>query len=77
MNTTITANQKLQKSEERLRQSEARLQAAADLVGLARYSWDPQTNALEWDARIKAIWGLPADAEINYDLWRVSVWKLC
>ena len=35
------------RSEEALRQSEARLQAAADLIGLARYSWNPQTNALD------------------------------
>jgi PAS domain S-box-containing protein len=58
---------------EALRQSEARLQAAVDLVGLARYAWNPQTNALDWDARLKGIWGLPADAEVTYDIWRRGV----
>jgi PAS domain S-box-containing protein len=59
--------------EEALRQSEARLQAAADLVGLAHYSWNPQTNALDWDARLRAICGLPADAHVDYEVWRSAV----
>jgi peroxiredoxin len=61
------------RSEEALRQSEARLQAAADLIGLARYSWNPQTNALDWDARLRAMWGLPADAQVDYEVWRSPV----
>jgi PAS domain S-box-containing protein len=47
-----------------------RLQAAVDLVGLGLYAWDPQTNALEWDARTRAIWGLPPDAPVDYETWR-------
>jgi transcriptional regulator with XRE-family HTH domain len=46
----------------------AQLQAAVDLLGLARYSWNPQTNALTWDARLKAIWGLPPDIEPDYEI---------
>ena len=41
-----------------MRQSEARLQAAIDLVGLCPYAWDPATGALEWNDRLRAIWGL-------------------
>ena len=59
--------------EEELRQSEARLRAAADLVGLARYSWNPQTNALDWDARMRAMWGLPRDAHVDYEVWRSAL----
>jgi PAS domain S-box-containing protein len=55
---------------EALLQSEARLQAAVDLLGLGLYAWDPQTNALQWDARMKAMWGLPADAHIDYVVWQ-------
>jgi PAS domain S-box-containing protein len=55
------------RAETALRESEARLQAAVDLVGLALYSWDPRTNALEWDTRVKAMWGLPPDAQVDYD----------
>lgn len=55
-------------SEQRLRESEARLQAAADLVGLGCYSWNPQTNSLDWDARVKAMWGLPPEADVDYEM---------
>jgi PAS domain S-box-containing protein len=58
---------------ERLRASEARLKAATELVGLSLYSWDPQTGALEWDARLKTIWGLPPDAHIDADLFMSGV----
>jgi PAS domain S-box-containing protein len=50
---------------ERIEKSEARLEAAIDLVGLSPYSWNPATGALEWDARLKAVWGLPADAHVD------------
>jgi PAS domain S-box-containing protein len=50
-----------------------RLQAAVGLLGLGLYAWDPRTNALDWDARIKAIWGLPPDAPIDYDVWRARI----
>jgi PAS domain S-box-containing protein len=43
----------------RLERNEARLRAASDLVGLGVYSWDPQTDSLEWDTRLLAMWGLP------------------
>jgi PAS domain S-box-containing protein len=65
--------QRLHDSEEALRRSEARLQAAADLLGLGLYAWDPHTNAVEWDGRVKAIWGLPADARVDYETWRRGV----
>ena len=43
-----------------LHEIDARLQAAIALVGLSPYTWDPVTGALDWDARLKAMWGLPA-----------------
>ncbi|MEA2840998.1 MAG: hypothetical protein QOF41_2328, partial [Methylobacteriaceae bacterium] len=58
---------------ERLRKSEARLQAAVDLVGLSPYTWDPATGALEWDARLKAMWGLPPDAYVDHDIWQSAI----
>src|SRR5258705_4957352 len=57
----------------RLRESEARLQAAVDLVKLGRYAWNPQTNELQWDDTLKAMWGLPAGAPVDYDVWRTCV----
>jgi PAS domain S-box-containing protein len=56
-----------------LRESEARLQAAVDLVGLGLYRWTPATDALEWDARVKAMWGLPPHALIDQQVWLAGI----
>lgn len=58
---------------QRVRESEARLQAAVDLVKLGRYAWNPQTNELQWDDTLRAMWGLPAGAPVDYDAWRSCV----
>ena len=46
-------------------QAEGRLHAAIDLIGLSPYAWNPGTGALEWDARLKAMWGLPPEAHVD------------
>jgi PAS domain S-box-containing protein len=56
-----------------LRESEARLQAAVNLVNLGRYSWNPQTNELQWDDTLKGMWGLPADAPVDYAMFLAAV----
>ena len=50
-----------------------RLQAAVDLLCLGLYAWDPQTNALEWDAQMRAIWGLPPDAHVDHGVWHERI----
>ncbi len=71
---TITTDISARKrAETRLQASEARLQAAVDLVGLSAYSWDPQTGVLDWDARLKALWGLPPDAHIDKQVWLTAI----
>lgn len=57
----------------RLRESEARLQSAISLVGLGCYSWNPQTNALEWDDRLRAMWGIAPREIVDYETWRAGV----
>ena len=59
--------------ENRLRESEARLRAAIDLVKLGLYSWDPATNELEWDETVKAMWGIPPEGAIDWDRARAAV----
>ncbi|WP_198029444.1 GAF domain-containing protein [Bradyrhizobium sp. WSM3983] len=61
------------RAQQQLHESEARLQAAVDLVKLGRYAWNPQTNELQWDGRLRAMWGLPAGAPIDYEVWRAGV----
>ena len=56
-----------------LREREAQLRAATELVGLSSYSWDPQTDELRWDAQLKAIWGLPADARVTAQIWMDAI----
>ncbi|RYF98038.1 MAG: hypothetical protein EON94_13855, partial [Caulobacteraceae bacterium] len=51
----------------------ARLKAAVQLVGLSSYVWDPQTGALQWDERLKALWDLPADAAPDELLWMQGI----
>ena len=58
---------------DRVRASEARLQAAVDLVGLALYSWNPVANTLEWDDRLRAIWGLPPGAPVGIETFLAGV----
>ncbi|WP_265441256.1 PAS domain-containing hybrid sensor histidine kinase/response regulator [Bradyrhizobium sp. SEMIA] len=57
----------------RLRESEARLQAAVDLVKLGRFAWNPQTNELQWDDTLRAMWGVAAGAPVDYEVWRSGV----
>jgi PAS domain S-box-containing protein len=52
-----------------LREIEARLLSAIDLVGLSPYTWNPVTGALDWDARLKAMWGLPPDAHVDEEVF--------
>src|ERR1700676_4515227 len=55
--TTNAVKEKAERdrAERALRESEARLKAAVDLVKLGRYSWNPQTNELDWDEKCREI----------------------
>ncbi|WP_198598387.1 PAS domain-containing protein [Mangrovicella endophytica] len=59
--------------EEALRRSEARLRAATELVGIGIYSWDPITGALDWDERLRRMWGLPADAPVDMNVYEAGI----
>jgi len=55
------------------RQLKLQRQAAADLIGLAHYSWNPQTDELKWDARMNATWALPPGIKADYKIWRNGI----
>ncbi|WP_205772398.1 PAS domain S-box protein [Microvirga calopogonii] len=61
------------RAETALRRSKARLQAAIDLVDVSPYTWDPATGALDWDARLKAMWGLSPEAPVSLDVWMSGI----
>src|ERR1700676_2834118 len=73
--TTNAVKEKAERdrAERALRESEARLQAAVDLVRLGCYAWNPQSNKLQWDDTVRAMWGLPAGAVVDYEVWRSCV----
>ena len=49
------------------------LRAAVDLVGLGRYRSDPLTQAIQWDARLKAMWGLAPDASVDLGVFLAGI----
>ncbi|MEP1079434.1 PAS domain S-box protein [Leptolyngbya sp. PL-A3] len=51
--------------EEELRKSEQQLRSAIEVARFSPYEWNPVTDELIWDARLKAMWGLAPDAEVN------------
>ena len=59
--------------EESLRKNEGRLRAATELVGLGVYSWDPATGSLEWDERLRAMWGLPPGVDVNIEVFEAGI----
>lgn len=56
-----------------LREKEHRLQQALDIAKLATYTWDPASGTLQWDERLKSMFGLPADATVSFDTWAQAV----
>lgn len=62
-----------QAGEAALRESQADLEAAGDLAGLCFYRWEPTTGRLCWHDRLKALWGLPPQAEVDERLWMEGI----
>jgi len=56
-------------TQEQLRDSEERLRIAIESAELGTWDFNPETGALEWDHRTKELFGLPAAAEVNYDIF--------
>jgi PAS domain S-box-containing protein len=52
---------------EALRESEERLRVALAATALGIWDYNPASGALNWDARCKELFGLPPEAEVNYD----------
>ncbi|WP_424811845.1 PAS domain S-box protein [Roseococcus sp. YIM B11640] len=59
--------------EEVSRHSEARLRAATELVGLGIYAWDPVTGALDWDERLRLMWGLSPDDPVDMSVYEAGI----
>ena len=66
---------KEKRADERLRQSEERLNAAVELAGLGLYSVqiDGGADLLTWDNRVRSLWGLPPDCALTYETWQNAI----
>lgn len=60
-------------AERALRASEGRLRVALAAGGLAQWELDPATGTLIADARFKALWGRPPDADFGYAALRAGI----
>ena len=54
---------------ESLRQSSERMRLAVESTGIGTWDYNPITGSLEWSDRCKAVFGLPPETEINYDMF--------
>lgn len=50
-------------------ESAERLNLATEAASIGTWDFDPITNVLRWDERCKAMFGLPPDAEVTYDIF--------
>ena len=57
------------RTEEELKGSEDRLRLAVESTGLGTWDFNPVTGELRWDDRCKAMFGLPPDAEVDYEVF--------
>jgi signal transduction histidine kinase/DNA-binding response OmpR family regulator len=60
------ARRRAELAELELRAGEARLRLALDSAGLGTFDYNPTTGALRWDARTRALFGLPETAAVTY-----------
>src|SRR5918994_1560958 len=52
---------------ESMRESEDRLSLAVESTGFGTWDFDPLTGVLRWDDRCKVMFGLPPEAEVDYE----------
>ena len=57
------------RAQEVLKGSEDRLRLAVESTGLGTWDWNLITGGLKWDERCKAVFGLPPEAEVDYEVF--------
>lgn len=59
--------------EERLRESETRLDLATAAAGIGVHDYDVRTGAIVWDQRVREIWGIDSDEAVTYDTFAAGL----
>jgi PAS domain S-box-containing protein len=62
-----------ERAEASLIESDDRLRLATEATGLGTFDFKPQTGELVWDARCKEIFGLPPDADVDFELFLARI----
>ncbi|WP_375769622.1 ATP-binding protein [Archangium gephyra] len=66
-------SQRLSRQTEALLESEEHLRLALESAALGTWDFKPRTGELHWDARCKALFGVPEVAEVDYATFLASV----
>ena len=56
-------------AEEALRESERRLHLAQKAAALGVYDWDLRSGAIQWDERVREIWGVGPEEEVTLEIF--------
>ena len=56
-----------------LRESEAKLRMASDAARTGMWFWNMETDDLTWTDQCKALFGLPADTEMSYEVFLATL----
>jgi PAS domain S-box-containing protein len=64
---------KPRRNEQQLLQQTERLRLAVESTGLGTWDYDPSKGVLDWDSRCKELFGLPADAAVDWQLFLQGV----
>lgn len=65
--TLIEAIRERAVQQERIAQSEARAGLAIDAAAIGIHDYDVVAGTIEWDARVRSLWGVGPDEAITYD----------
>ncbi len=71
--TEVQERQRRRRAEEALADVEARARIAIDAAGMGTWDYRPQEDLLLWDNRCKALFGLPADAEMSLEVFYAGI----
>ncbi|AKI99199.1 PAS domain S-box-containing protein [Archangium gephyra] len=66
-------SQTVSRQTEALRENEAHLRLALESAALGTWDLNPLTGELRWDARCKALFGLPVAAEVDFSTFQASI----